>query len=200
MRFLTWIIIHTVYRIDKQGLENIPDEGPVLLTSNHVSFADAVVIGGVVRRPVRFVMDHRIFKTPVLGFIFRTARCIPIAPAKEDAAMLERAYDEIERALKDGDVVGIFPEGRITDTGEIYPFKSGVTKILERTPVPVVPMALSGFWGSFFSRKDGAALRKPLRRGLLSRVKLSVDKPWLPAQVTPHALEARTKALRGDWL
>jgi 1-acyl-sn-glycerol-3-phosphate acyltransferase len=199
MRFLTWILIHTVYRIKVKGDEHIPDTGPVLLTCNHVSFADAVVIGGVIRRPVRFVMDHRIFKTPLLGFIFRTARCIPIAPAKEDPQMLEQAYAEIAKALADGDVVGIFPEGRITDNGEMYPFKGGVTRILEKTPVPVVPMALSGFWGSFFSREGGSALSKPWRRGIWSRIQLTIDSVWQPATATPAALEARTRELRGEW-
>jgi 1-acyl-sn-glycerol-3-phosphate acyltransferase len=200
MRFITWILIHTVYRIRVKGLDNIPDEGPVLITANHVSFADAVVIGGVVRRPVRFVMDHRIFKTPLLGYLFRAARCIPIAPAKEDPVMLEKAYADIEQALRDGDIVGIFPEGRITDTGEIYPFKNGVTRILDRTPVPVVPMALSGFWGSFFSRAGVGAMKLPLRRGVWSKIKLTIDTPWAPESATPAALEARTKEMRGAWM
>ena len=132
-----------------------------MIVCNHVSFVDALVIAAACRRPVRFVMDHRIFKLPVLSFVFRTGRAIPIASAKEDPAMMERAFAEVAKALREGDLVAIFPEGRITDTGELYPFRPGIKRILEATPVPVVPMALRGLWGSFFSRKGGAAMSKP---------------------------------------
>ena len=81
-------------------------------------------------------MDHNIFRNPVLNFIFRTGKAIPIASAKEDPQLLEKAYDEIAGALEHGDLVAIFPEGRITDTGELYPFRNGITRIIERTPVP----------------------------------------------------------------
>jgi 1-acyl-sn-glycerol-3-phosphate acyltransferase len=146
MRFLAWLLIHSVYRLDKKGLENIPSEGPCVVVCNHVSFADPVVILGACPRPIRFVMDHRIFKVPLLNFIFRNTRAIPIAPAKEDPEMMERAFAEVAKALEAGEVVGIFPEGRITDTGELYPFRPGIRRILDATPVTVVPMALSGLW------------------------------------------------------
>ncbi len=197
MRFIIWMLIHTFYRVDKEGLDNIPDEGPCVLVCNHVSFVDALVIGGCIQRPVRFVMDHRIFKIPVLNFVFRTAGTIPIASAKEDAVMLERAYERIDAYLKDGEVVCIFPEGRITDNGDLYPFKKGITRIIDRTPVPVIPMALRGLWGSFFSRWGGDAMRYP--RGFFSRIALVVDKSWLPATVTPEGLQAKVAEIRGDW-
>ena len=199
MRFLCWMLIHSVYRLRKEGIENIPEAGPALLTCNHVSFVDALVITAGSPRPIRFVMDHNIFKVPVMSFVFRTARAIAIAPAKENPALLERAYDEVARALKDGDLVCIFPEGRITDTGEMYPYRGGVARIIERTPVPVVPMALCGLWGSFFSRKDGPAMSKPFRRGLLSKVALKVAPEWAPQTVTSDGLQQATAALRGDW-
>ena len=195
MRFLIWMLIHTFYRVDKNGLENIPDEGPCVLVCNHVSFVDALVIGGSIQRPVRFVMDHRIFKIPVLNFVFRTAGTIPIASAKEDPEMLERAYERIDEYLKAGEVVCIFPEGRITDNGDLYPFKKGITRIIERTPVPVIPMALRGLWGSFFSRWGGTAMRYP--RGVFSNIGLVIDKAWSPLQVTPEALQIRVGELRG---
>jgi 1-acyl-sn-glycerol-3-phosphate acyltransferase len=197
MRFIVWILIHTFYRVKEHGQENIPDEGPCVLVCNHVSFVDALVIGGCIRRPVRFVMDHRIFKVPVLNFVFRTAGAIPIASAKEDPAMLERAYEKIDEYLKAGEVVCIFPEGRITDNGDLYPFKSGVMRIVERTPVPVIPMALRGLWGSFFSRWGGAAMRYP--RGIFSNIAFVIDKPWAPTTVTPEGLQAKVLDLRGDW-
>ena len=197
MRFIIWMLIHIFYRVEKEGLENIPDEGPCVLVCNHVSFVDALVIGGCIQRPVRFVMDHRIFKIPVLNFVFRTAGTIPIASAKEDPVMLEKAYEHIDAYLKDGEVVCIFPEGRITDNGDLYPFKKGVTRIIERTPVPVIPMALRGLWGSFFSRWGGDAMRYP--RGVFSRIALKIDAPWQPSVVTPEGLQAKVAEIRGDW-
>ena len=197
MRFMVWMLIHTFYKLDKKGLQNIPDEGACVVVCNHVSFVDALVIGGAIHRPVRFVMDHRIFKVPLLSFFFRTAGTVPIAPAKEDPEMLERAYDKIAAYLEEGEIVCIFPEGRITDTGEMYPFKKGIQRIVERTPVPVIPMALQGLWGSFFSRWGGTAMRYP--RGFFSRIALSVGSAVLPQSATPEALQASVAALRGDW-
>jgi 1-acyl-sn-glycerol-3-phosphate acyltransferase len=199
MRFLAWMLIHTVYRLDKQGLANIPEEGPALIVCNHVSFVDAIVIMGASPRPIRFVMDHNIFRVPVLSFVFRTSKAIPIAGRKEDPALTDKAFAEVARALREGELVGIFPEGRITDNGELYPFRPGLVRILEETPVPVVPMALRGLWGSFFSRKGGAAMTRPFRRGVFSRIALVVDAPWTPERATPQALAARVAELRGDW-
>ncbi len=199
MRFLCWLLIHSVYRLKKSGLENIPESGPAIITCNHVSFVDALVIMAASPRPIRFVMDHNIFKVPVLSFVFRTAKAIPIAPAKENVALRDKAFDDAAQALKDGDLVGIFPEGRITDTGELYPFRPGVMEILKRQPAPVVPMALSGLWGSFFSRKDGAAMSKPFRRGTFARIELKVAPEWAPQAVTPDGLRAATLEIRGEW-
>jgi 1-acyl-sn-glycerol-3-phosphate acyltransferase len=199
MRFLAWLLIHSVYRVEKSGLEHIPEQGPAVIVCNHVSFVDAVVIMAACRRPIRFVMDHSIFKLPVLSFIFRTGGAIPIASARQDPAMMERAFTTVAQALRDGELVGIFPEGRITDSGEIQRFRPGIQRILEATPVPVIPMALRGLWGSFFSRKGGPAMTKPFRRGVLSRIGLAVAPP-IPAElVTPEVLQARVEALRGDW-
>ncbi len=199
MRFLVWILVHSLYRLEKSGLDRVPDEGPALIVANHVSFVDALVIAAAVRRPVRFVMDHRIFGIPVLNFVFRTGKAIPIASAKEDPQMMERAFAEVARALRDGDVVCIFPEGRITDTGELYPFRPGVSRIVADTPVPVVPMALRGLWGSFFSRRAGAAMswRSWLRP--FSKIGLAVGEPVAAGAATPEALQAQVAALRGDW-
>jgi 1-acyl-sn-glycerol-3-phosphate acyltransferase len=199
MRFIAWLLIHSVYRLEKDGLEAIPDEGPALIVCNHVSFVDPVVILAGCRRPIRFVMDHRIFKTPVLSFVFRTSGAIPIAPAKEDAAMMERAFEEVARALRAGDLVAIFPEGRITDTGELYPFRPGVKRVLEATPVPVVPMALRGLWGSFFSRKDGPAMSKPWRFVPFRKIGLAAGAPVAATAAEPDVLQAKVLALRGDW-
>jgi 1-acyl-sn-glycerol-3-phosphate acyltransferase len=198
MRFIVWLLIHSVYRLKKEGIEHIPEEGAAVIVCNHVSFVDALVIAAACPRPIRFVMDHQIFKLPIINFVFREGRAIPIASAKEDPALLESAYEEVAKALKAGDLVGIFPEGRITDTGELYPFRKGITRIVERTPVPVVPMALKGLWGSFFSRKDGPAMTRPFRRGLFTKVSLCVAAPVAPAAATPEALQEIVANLRGD--
>ena len=199
MRFLVWLLIHSVYRLEKSGLERIPEEGPAVLVCNHVSYVDALVIAAACRRPVRFVMHHEIFRIPVLNFIFRTGRAIPIASSREDPELLQHAYDEIAKALQAGDLLALFPEGRITDTGEIYPFRRGIQRIIERTPVPVLPMALRGLWGSFFSREGGRAMTKPFRRGILSKIALVVGSLVPPQAVTSEGLQAEVEALRGDW-
>jgi len=198
MRFLAWLLVHSVYRVDKQGLEQVPEQGACVIVCNHVSFVDAVVIAACVRRPVRFVMDHRIYAIPVLHFIFRTMRAIPIASGREDPALKESAFAEASSALAAGEIVCIFPEGRITDTGELNAFRPGLQRILERTPVPVVPMALRGLWGSFFSRSyQGRAMRR--LRGLFSKISLVAGAPVTPDRATPEALQQTVLALRGSW-
>ena len=198
LRFIAWLLVKAVYRLRTRGLDNIPQEGAAVLVANHVSFADAVVIMGASPRPIRFVMDHRIFKTPLLGFVFRHCGAIPIASAKEDPAMMEAAFAEAGRALANGDLVGIFPEGNITRDGELQPFRPGITRILAANPVPVVPMALSGLWGSFFSRVDGAAMQTPFRRGVFSDIALHVGVPVPATEATPEYLQAQVQALRGE--
>ncbi|MEN9559183.1 MAG: hypothetical protein RLZZ502_394, partial [Pseudomonadota bacterium] len=173
MRFLTWMLINVGYRIKAKGLENIPDKGAALLICNHVSYVDALIIAGTCRRPVRFVMDHSIFKIPLLGFIFRTAKAIPIAGKNEDEVIKEKAFAEVKQALLDGDIVVIFPEGKLTTTGSMNEFRPGMLRILADTPVPVIPSALRGLWGSFFSRTvDGRAFKR--FRGLWNKVEWEI--------------------------
>ncbi|HEY1437511.1 MAG TPA: MFS transporter [Casimicrobiaceae bacterium] len=198
MRFLAWLLVHTIYRVHKEGLDRIPAKGGCVIVCNHVSFVDAIVIAACVRRPVRFVMDHRIFQIPLLNFLFRTMRAIPIAPAKEDPGMKERAFEEAAKALRAGEIVGIFPEGRLTETGDLNAFRPGLQRILEQAPVPVVPMALRGLWGSFFSRShQGKAMRS--WRGMFSRIALVAGTPFSPELATPEALQKSVLGLRGDW-
>ncbi|MBS0555223.1 MAG: MFS transporter [Proteobacteria bacterium] len=199
LRFVVWMLVHTVYRLRVRGIDQVPESGPAVIVCNHVSFVDALVIMAACRRPIRFVMDHRIFRTPMLRFVFRESRAIPIAPAKEDLRKMERAFDLVAEALQAGEVVGLFPEGQITGDGELQPFRPGIARIVERTPVPVVPMALRGLWGSFFSRKDGPAMTRPLRRGLFSRIELVAGEALAPEAATPAALQQQVATLRGDW-
>ena len=202
LRFLAWVLAHSFYRVRSINTDSIPAEGAAVLACNHVSFVDAVLIMGESPRPIRFVMDHRIFKIPLMNWFFKNAKAIAIAPAREDPKMFEVANQRIDAALADGELVCIFPEGKITFDGELSPFKQGVQKIVERVPVPVYPMALRGLWGSFFSRYGGAAFSRPvearLQRGLRSRIDLVVGDPLPPGEVTPERLMERVAALRGD--
>ncbi len=203
LRFGAWLLVHTFYRIRLVHAERIPERGPAVLVCNHVSYVDALVIMAECPRPIRFVMDHRIFRTPFAGRLFREAKAIPIAPAHEDPACLAAAYEACAQTLADGELLCIFPEGRLTRDGEMSVFHRGVAEIIARTPVPVVPMALSGLWGSVFSRyaRSGqagqAGQAAPLRRGLTSRLKLAIGEPIAPADATPARLQEAVAELRG---
>ena len=199
MRFITWVLVHTLYRVRLEGLERIPAEGPALLVCNHVSYMDALILMASVHRPIRFVMDYRIFRIPLLRFVFRIARAIPIAGAKEDPELLARAFDAVAAALAAGELVCIFPEGGLTRDGAIAPFRPGVEKILARQPVPVVPLALRGLWGSVFSRRDSALGRSRLPRRFWSRIGLAAGAPLPPQQAKRPVLEQAVRDLRGGW-
>ena len=194
---LCWMLISFAYRLRVKGLENIPDKGPVVIVANHVSYVDALVILAACRRPVQFVMDHHIFKTPVLGWAFRQMKAIPIASAREDPAMMEAAFERVKQTLAEGDVVGIFPEGKLTKDGEMAPFRPGIERIVAETGAPVVPLALRGLWGSFFSRSvDGQAFKR--MRGFFNRIELVGDALIPAGNVTAAKLEEKVKALRGE--
>ncbi|NWB90681.1 MFS transporter [Pseudomonas agarici] len=193
MRFMIWLLSHSMYRVEHKNLESIPDEGAALLVCNHVSFVDALLIGGAVRRPIRFVMYYKIYQLPVLNFIFRTAGAIPIAARGEDLEIYERAFKKIAQYLKNGELVCIFPEGKLTGDGEINEFKGGVTRVLEETPVPVIPLALQGLWGSFFSRDP----RKGLFRRFWSRVTLVAGAAVAAEVAVPAQLREQVLQLRG---
>lgn len=197
LRFVIWILSHTLYRVRHQGLHHIPEEGPVLLVCNHVSYMDALVIAGSVRRPVRFVMDYRIFSTPVLGAFFRLAKTIPIGSRNRVPEIYEQAFERIDEELDAGHVVCIFPEGKLTQSGDIDTFRSGVEVILQRRPVPVVPMALRGLWGSFFSHCGGPALGHWPRR-FWSRIELLAEAPVAPESATAEYLQQVVTEMRGD--
>jgi 1-acyl-sn-glycerol-3-phosphate acyltransferase len=199
MRFLAWLLIHTIHRVKVIGVDRIPESGAAVLVCNHVSYVDAIVIGAASPRPIRFVMDHKIFATPLLGWIFRTAKAIPIAPAKEDPWLMEKAYIDIAQALHEGDLVCIFPEGKLTSNGDMNEFRGGIAKIVERSKVPVIPMALRGLWGSLLTRDPGNPFERSFTRGPRSRLALAVGAPVAPQEATPEYLYQQVKALRGEW-
>lgn len=193
LRFAAWTLANVLYRLRVVGREHIPREGPAVLVANHVSFVDWLLIAAACPRPVRFVMYHRYFEVPFLKFLFRDAKVIPIAPAKEDESRLERAFDRIAAELDDSEIVCIFPEGRLTDDGALGEFRPGIERILSRSPVTVVPVGIIGMWGSFFSKKDGA-MKRPFRR-FWSRVSLVIGEPLTTEQTTAEVLEERVAAL-----
>lgn len=173
IRFIVWVLTNIIYRVKEEGRNNIPEEGPAVLVSNHVSFVDALLIASTSPRPIRFVMDHNIFKNPMLGWFFRLVKAIPIAPEKISEKTYKEAFDTVSKVLNEGHLVCIFPEGKLTRTGQMNEFKAGIEKILERDPVPVIPIGLIGLWGSFFSHKEGSAFSKAPKR-FWSRVKIRV--------------------------
>ncbi|MFI4926914.1 MAG: 1-acyl-sn-glycerol-3-phosphate acyltransferase, partial [Burkholderiales bacterium] len=201
LRFVAWVVTHLVYRFRVQGEEHIPVAGPAVLACNHVSFVDAVLLMAASPRPIYFMMDHRIFQVPVLGWLFRLAKAIPVAPQKEDSAVYEAAFERAAQVLREGDLLAIFPEGSITRDGQLQPFKGGIMKVLERARAdgvepPVVPMALTDLWGSFFSRiEENGAMVRPLRRGIFNRVGLNIGTALAPAQVQPEVLQQRVAQL-----
>ncbi|WP_287740271.1 MFS transporter [Diaphorobacter sp.] len=201
LRFVAWVLSRCVYRFKVRGDEHIPTEGAAILACNHVSFVDAVLLMAASPRPIYFIMDHRIFRIPVLGALFRLAKAIPVAPQKDDAATYEAAFERAAQVLKDGDLLAIFPEGGITRDGQLQAFKGGIMKIIERAQAdgvqaPVVPMALTNLWGSFFSRiEQGGAMVRPFRRGMFNRVGLNVGAPLPAAEVQPALLRERVAGL-----
>lgn len=199
LRFLAWLLLHALYRVRARGIEeHVPDEGPALLVCNHASYLDWLIISGAVPRPVRFVMYYKIFSIPGLRWVFRAAKAIPIAGSREDPAIMARAFAEVDKALAEGELVCIFPEGALTRDGGIAPFKPGLEKILATRPVPVVPMALRGMWASMWSRRDSALGRLRLPRRFRAAIEIEAAPPVDGATATAAALEAQVRALRGD--
>ncbi len=203
MRFLSWVLVRTLYRLRVAGIDHVPDEGPALIVCNHVSYMDALILSASIPRPVRFVMYYKIFRIPVMSWIFRTAKAIPIAGAREDRALMEQAFAQIDQALADGELVGIFPEGALSKDGAIAPFKSGVEHILAQRPVPVIPMALRGMWASMWSRRNvraegGRLDRMRVPRRFRAQVEAVAAAPMDGGAVDAAQLEAKVRGLRGD--
>ena len=199
LRFFIWMLGHTLYRVQDKGLENIPDTGAAVLVCNHVSFVDAMLIAGTCHRPVRFVMDRSIAEMKGLRTFFKIAKTIPICSPKANIEVYENAFKRIKEELDSGEIICIFPEGKLTTDGEVDTFKSGIERIIKETPVQVVPMALGGMWGSIFSHKDGHALTKRPRR-FWSKVTLTVSPAQSAANVSAASLEHDVKTLLGDAL
>ena len=187
LRFLCWIVSKIMYRLKVVGREHIPANGPAILVCNHVTFIDWMIIASASPRPVRFVMHYSFLGLPLAGRLFKDAKVIPIAGLKEKPGILRSAFGQIAEALSMGEIVCIFPEGELTGDGEMGEFKTGIERIVQRNPVPVVPMALGGLWGSFFSRANGKPMRRPFRR-FWSKISLQIGRAVAPGQVSAQGL------------
>jgi len=195
LRFLSWLLIHVIYRLRVTGIDRIPERGPALLICNHVSFVDPIVISAACPRPIRFIMEASIFRIPLLNGVFRGMKAIPVAPQKEDPETYERAFEVVAQELRAGQLVCIFPEGHLTKDGEIAAFRAGMLRILKETPVPIIPLALSNLWGSMFSRFAPSVWQR-LPRRYLARVTLAAGEPIAPEHATLENLRDAVVALR----
>jgi 1-acyl-sn-glycerol-3-phosphate acyltransferase len=196
MRFIVWLLSHTMYRVAHQDLDRIPESGGAVIVCNHVTYVDALLLAGAVRRPIRFIMYKPIYDIPVLNFVFRVGGAIPIQSERDDKLAHDTAFIEVKEALEQGDLVCIFPEGALTLDGDIARFRRGIERIVEETPVPVVPMALKGLWGSFFSH-SGGVFKNPSR--FWSKVSVVAGAPLEPNEVSAALLQDRVSALRGEF-
>ncbi|MDL2269973.1 1-acyl-sn-glycerol-3-phosphate acyltransferase [Desulfosarcina sp. OttesenSCG-928-G17] len=197
MRVLTFAIIYSLYRLRYRHLERIPKKGPVILVCNHVSYMDALLIAGACRRPVRFVINASIYQIYPLTCIFRAVRAIPVPVEKPSPKSLQKALQAISSVLDKGGVICVFPEGHLTRNGQVDRFFPGITRIVARNPAPVVPMAISGLWGSFFTHANGEAMKRfPRPFRFRPQVELVVGRPVMPDQVTPDRLREKVMALK----
>lgn len=197
LRCMVFGLIHILYRLRFRGRSHIPRYGAALVVCNHVSFVDALVIGGGCPRPVRFMMDKPIYESKYLNWLFRMVGAIPVESDRRDPGNVRRALDEVSRALRHGDIVMLFPEGRLTTSGEINTFRRGLDLILTRDPVPVIPAAMSGLWGSWTSHRHGRALSQWPRR-FRARVALYFGEPVAPKLATRQLLESKVRELKAE--
>ena len=195
-RFMVWCLMRSLYRLRFENLDRVPERGAAVLICNHVSYVDALLILGVLRRPVRFVMIKRIHDIPVLNFIFRSVGAVPITRRSDDPETYQRAFESLTEALRNRELVCIFPEGHITRDGKLHEFRPGVLKLLSQAPAPVIPMALRGLWGSLFSHQGRGAFRGGLK-WLRAPVQLIVGKPLAPEGLTTRQLYEEVERLHG---
>jgi len=197
LRFIAWILMKLMYRLRVAGVRNISEDGPALIICNHVSFVDALVISAAVPRPIRFVMESAIFRMPVVNVFARGMKAIPIASAKEDREAMERAFAIVAAELRDGNLVCIFPEGKLTADGNMNIFRPGMTRILTETPVPVIPIGISGLWTSMFSRAEKNIWRR-LPRRFFAKLTVTIGVPVEPHNAQPDAMRELVLKLRGS--
>ncbi len=194
VRFVVWCLANLFFKIRIIGAENIPRKGGALIVSNHVSYADAVLIGCATPRFIRFLMWQPLYENKWLHWFGRLFYAIPISTnsPKESLRGLRNARTELEN----GALVGIFPEGEITRTSNVKSFERGVEVILRGLDsTPVIPVYLDGLWGHAFSLKGGRLFASRLR--LRHRVTVRVGEPFT-GQVDAESLRQRVIELGGE--
>ena len=192
IQFLARILLRILFRLEVHGTPPSTKPERLLVVPNHQAFTDGLLAQAFLPIQVTWIVHSQIVAKWYFRFLLRGIPHLAVDAANP------MSMKKVVHLIESGTPVGIFPEGRITDTGELYPFRSGITRIVGRTPVPVVPLALRGLWGSFFSRKDGPAMSRPLRRGLFSHIELVVGEAVPPEAATPAALQAIVAGLRGE--
>ncbi len=194
-RYLAKMLVFAIYNIRSTGFDSIPATGPVLLISNHLSYVDGLIINALCKRRVRFVIDNTIYRLPLIHYFMQLNRAIPISGRKE---LVNNALNDITEGLKNGDVICIFPEGRLTYTGFMSHFRPGIEWIIRKSPAPIYPIILDGLWGSIFSRKYRGSFLRFLPRSFRRKVCAVCGDVILPENVTIDQLhlvmlELRTK-------
>jgi len=198
LRFSMYLLINTFYTVKTKGTENLPRCGPAIYVCNHVSFIDVVIITAASILPIRFMMDWQLFNVPLLKQFSILAKAIPIAGKHEDESVKNQAFYRAVEALNHGQVVCIFPEGVITKDGQLGNFKHGITKLVKQTHAPVIPMAVQGLWGSFFSRRYGKAMSHFPKRLQRTTVGLNIGEPIPYEEFDLGKLKAIIQALHDD--
>jgi len=189
VRFVCWCILHTLFRLEIVGARNMPVTGGCVVVGNHVSYADAFLIGAATLRPIRFLLWKTLYDISWLTWLFRVLKAIPInlSVPREAVGTLATARKEVEN----GEMIGIFPEGQITRTGHLLPFKRGYERIAK--DAPIVPCWIEGLWGHPLSMKGGQLMASG---SFFSRprVRVIVGEP-VPGNTPPEALRAKVTEL-----
>ena len=159
LRFVALLTMKLAYRLRIEGSENVPNEGPALLVSNHVSWIDALLLLATQQRRIRFIMHQEVYNIRGMHPLFKLMGVIPVAPAGSRKQMVEFIKTS-RQALDDGYLVCIFAEGMITRNGMLHQFKGGLETILKGTEHPIIPIHIGGAWGSIFSYAHGKPFSK----------------------------------------
>lgn len=191
VRFIGLVMARIVYRLESEGIENVPIEGGALLVCNHVSYADAILLGATHQRRIRFMVYREYYDKPFFNWILRIMQAIPVS-SKDSPRKVVQSLKEARQALDDGYLVCVFGEGSLTRTGYIQGFRRGIEHILKGSDYPIIPVCLHGIWGSILSHSKEhlvTRLPRPFRR----RVTVMVGKP-MPSDTS--AFDVRQEVMR----
>jgi len=193
LQFFFSVLFRLAYRVRVTGLENIPKEGGALLASNHQSYLDPTVVTSLTDRPVRFLMAEDMFRKWFIRPFARLMNTIPISNRQSPRELI-RSLRTAKKAIQEGELVGIFPEGQVTRIGMMQPFLRGMTRIMRRVEEPIIPIAIDGAYDTAYGLRGGRLqfrLRNPFRRTPLN---VTIGKP-LPPDTSPALLRRRVMEL-----